>query len=80
MARALYQPPAWFTQQQKRVYLALEHEQAMRQRDGFGAAYRRGYADQNRRLYPYERSSLAYAAYRAGCDYGLATRPTQRCA
>jgi hypothetical protein len=47
----------------------------MRQQDEFGHAYRVGFADQNRRSYPYLRSSLAYAAYRAGCDYGLATRP-----
>jgi hypothetical protein len=79
MTRALYVPPAWFTPQQKRVHRLMNcpegHETAMHQNDSFGHSYRRGYAQQDRRSYPYPRSSLAYAAYRAGCDYGLATRP-----
>lgn len=78
MMRALYKAPSWFTRQQKRLYLQMNdhdgHEQAMRQNDDLGFAYRRGYAYQNLREDAYERRSLAYAAYRAGCDYGLATR------
>jgi hypothetical protein len=77
--RALYQPPASFDAKQRRLYRSMNcpegHERGLRQQDAFGQAYRLGFADQNRRLRPYPTTSLAYAAYRAGCDYGLATRP-----
>ena len=78
MTRALYLPPRWFDDKQRRLYLTMMspsgHYSAMRQDDPLARVYRLGFAEQNRRRYPYPRSSLAYAAYRAGCDFGLSTR------
>jgi hypothetical protein len=82
---ALTVPPSWFARGQKQVFTdmlatAIDRGECPKQADGLGAAFRRGYRAQDRRATPYDKTSLGFAAYRAGCQFGIDETLSRRAA